>query len=125
MFLFSDKPKLELGDHTTLIVPPRQHTNIATASQAGRSLPTNSICSFLPSVNANSRKIFWRKNVSKRFSVLFVVPLHCLGDRAVDEAVRAFSVRFGVCLNQIFFSLWNSNLDFIVCFRIVSVLDSA
>ena len=26
------KPKLELGFHTTLIVPPRQHTNIATAS---------------------------------------------------------------------------------------------
>ena len=27
------------------------------------------------------------ENVSKRFSVLFVVPLHRLGDRAVDEAL--------------------------------------
>ena len=26
------KPKLKLGFHTTLIVPPRQHTNIAAAS---------------------------------------------------------------------------------------------
>ena len=34
------------------------------------------------------------ENVSKRFSVLFVVPLHCLGDRVIDEAVRAFAVRF-------------------------------
>ena len=34
------------------------------------------------------------ENVSKRFSVLFVVPLHRLGERAVDEAICAFAVRF-------------------------------
>ena len=54
------------------------------------------------------------ENVSKRFSVLFVVPLHRLGDRAVDEAVCAFAVRFGVCLNQVFFSLWDSQIDSII-----------
>nr|DAQ66964.1 MAG TPA: hypothetical protein [Caudoviricetes sp.] len=40
----------------------------------------------------------------------FCIPLHCFRDRAVDKSVRAFSVRFGVCLD--FFALFSCHSDF-------------
>ena len=54
-------------------------------------------------------------------SLFHLVPLHRLRDRAVDKPVRAFALRFGVGLYQVFLALRHSNKNLVICFVFVSL----